>query len=29
MDKYILPDVEQLKLVDPTQVLEKAMERVK
>lgn len=29
MDKYILPDLEPLKLVDPTNVLEKAMERVK
>lgn len=29
MDKYILPDIEPLKLVDPTNVLEKAMERVK
>jgi hypothetical protein len=29
MDKYILPDLEPLRLVDPTMVLEKAMERVK
>ena len=29
MDKYILPDIDQLKLIDPTAVLEKAMERVK
>ncbi len=29
MDKYILPPINELKLADPSSVLERAMERTK